>query len=212
MRLFFFVALGYCGDIAIITALKKQGRATLCNCFLEKQHPANVGVLDDQRLRQRRVFLRRMSALRPFVGVFQGSVISRRCRARCYKAGTDARFVHHLEHVGKSVVCFADQITVAVFFFSQHQVGRHVAFLPHFAINTGGGHVVLDQFSSFIAQFWHHKKRNPFDALWCAFDACQQQVDHIVHGRVVAAGDVYFLPFDFIGAIFGWLGGGGQVS
>ena len=57
MRLFFFVARGNHGHIAVVAALKKQRCAAFHNGFLEKEHPADVGVFDDQRLRKRRVFL-----------------------------------------------------------------------------------------------------------------------------------------------------------
>ena len=79
--------------------------------LLCEQHAAHVGMLDDRDLRLCRVLRQRMPSLRSLARIFQRVQVAGVAQHHCAEADADARLVHHVEHVGETLVLLADEIT-----------------------------------------------------------------------------------------------------
>ena len=158
-------------------------------------------MLDDQQLRGVHVLAARMAALGSFPCVFQAGVIGRGGRPGRHHTRTDARLVHHEEHIVEAPVFLADEKAAGGPLFAVHQVGRYVAALPHLAVDARGGDVVVLQAVRAGQVLRYHEQAHPLGSLRAVLLPRQEEVDDILYPRVVSAADVDLLSVDEIATV-----------
>ena len=117
--------------------VQAQAQAAFGVHLLLQQHAAHVGVLDDANLRCQRVFAARQTALRALTSVVQCVDVALIRQHRGAEGNTNARLVHHLEHVRQALVGLADQITDRAAFLTEAQHGGGGVAVAHLVQQTG---------------------------------------------------------------------------
>ena len=140
-------------------AVQRQRQSTFDIGLLRQQHSFDVGVFDDRHLRRRRILTRDRTALGALARVlerFEIPGVPQRHRAH---PDTEARLIHHVEHVDDAAMLFTDQITgraVEV----QHRVGDTA--LSHLVVEAGDRDLVArtDRSVRIDKEFRHDEQRD----------------------------------------------------
>ena len=179
-------------------AIQRQGQSAFHIRLLRQQHSSDIGVLDDRNLRRARVLGRDRTSLRPFAGVLKRLQISGVAQRDRAEADAESGLIHHVEHVGKTAVGFADQVShrprpaerlVATLAEVQRGVDRSA--VAHLVVEPGQRHVIAFADRAVVTheKLRDDEQRDPAGAGRCSGDLGQHQVDDVLGQFVVAAGD-----------------------
>ncbi len=170
--------------------------------LLRQQHAPDVGMADDLRLWTGGVLAGRADgpALRPLPRIVQRVQVAGVAQRHRAQADADACLVHHVEHVGQTLVRLAYQVADRAGFalrrvaraFAKVEQAVDRAAIAHLVVHAGQLHVVaLAQLSVLVDQeLGHQQQRDAFhtgDQLSIrSRDLAQHQV-HDVLGQLVVA-------------------------
>ncbi len=172
-------------DIRVARDRSEQREASFDDGFLPKQHAPNVRMLDDRhRLATTLAELSPLLAVQRVRTCFVVRGRSRRCRI---DADHDARLVHHLEHVAKTLVRLADQPAAAVVFVAELQRQTREPPPTDFVNHAGNCHVIRYETAVFLAEPRNGKQGNTLGSVGRTVDARQREIHDVLADPMVRA-------------------------
>ena len=141
-----------------------------------------------------------MAALRALPGIAQAFSVARQPQTGRAEADTNARFVHHVEHVGQPLSRFPDQLAFAAVVLTECEDGVGGAAVAHFMVQADQPYVVggADLSGRIGAPLGHDEDRDALGACRCAFDAGEDEVDDVVAEFVIACGNPHLLTAQLV--------------
>ncbi|MNQ56196.1 hypothetical protein D3C85_703120 [compost metagenome] len=147
-----------------------------------QQQASHVGVFDDAHLRRQRILATRPTTLGTLPGIVQRPAETLVSQRRCTQSNADARFVHHLEHVGQALVGLTHQVTDGTGLFTEIQYGRGGVAITQFVQQAGQGNIIAGARGAVVIdqELGHQKQRNAPSTGRCTFDSRKHQVHDVV--------------------------------
>ncbi|MNP03890.1 hypothetical protein D3C76_957880 [compost metagenome] len=162
--------------------IQTQRQAAFGVGFLLQQQASHVGVFDDAHLRRQRILATRPTTLGTLPGIVQRPAETLVSQRRCTQSNADARFVHHLEHVGQALVGLTHQVTDGTGLFTEIQYGRGGVAITQFVQQAGQGNIIAGARGAVVIdqELGHQKQRNAPSTGRCTFDSRKHQVHDVV--------------------------------